>query len=89
MSWFSVDPREEIARLTIPTLIIQGTRDVQVSELDARSLARARPKSKLVIIEGMTHVLNHVEDDAALQQISFSDPSLRMPRSSAKSSRTS
>ena len=76
ISWFKVDPRAEIARLAIPTLIIQGTRDMQVSEADAQSLAKAQPKAKLVMIEGMNHVLKQVGDDAALQKSSYSDSSL-------------
>jgi pimeloyl-ACP methyl ester carboxylesterase len=76
ISWFKVDPRAEIARLTIPTLIIQGTSDIQVTEADARSLAKAQPAAKLVIIDGMNHVFKQVGSDAALQQSSYSDPSL-------------
>lgn len=76
ISWFKVDPRAEIARLTIPTLIIQGTRDVQVSVADAQALAKAQPKAKLVIIDGMNHVFKMVGDDEALQRSSYGDPSL-------------
>ena len=76
ISWFKVDPRAEIARLAIPTLVIQGTRDMQVTEADAHSLAKAQPKAKLVIIDGMNHVLKQVGEDPTLQRSSYSDPSL-------------
>lgn len=76
ISWFKVDPRTEIAHLTIPSLIIQGTSDIQVSVADAQSLAKAQPKAKLVIIDGMNHVFKLVGSDAAKQTGSYSDPAL-------------
>ncbi len=51
------DPANEIAKLKIPTLIIQGTTDLQVSVDDAKLLLDAKPASKLVIIENMNHFL--------------------------------
>ncbi len=65
IDWFSFDPRKEIAQLTIPVLIINGTTDVQVSVEDARNLHAASPKSQLVIVEGMSHLLKEAPADRA------------------------
>lgn len=57
ISWFKYDPKKEIAKLTIPVLIINGTTDIQVAEDNATNLHNACRQSKLVIIDGMTHLL--------------------------------
>ena len=57
ISWFKYDPKKEIEKLTIPVLIINGTTDIQVAVDNATSLHNACKQSKLVIIEGMTHLL--------------------------------
>ena len=71
ISWFKYDPAKEIAKLKIPTLVIQGTTDIQITVADAKRLA-ARP----VIIEGMNHVLKDVPAESAAQIKSYSDPAL-------------
>lgn len=57
ISWFKYDPKKEIAKLTIPVLIINGTTDIQVTVDNAVNLHDACRQSKLIIIEGMTHLL--------------------------------
>ena len=52
-----VDPTQEIAKLRMPVLIVQGDTDVQVSVEDAQLLAKANPNAKLQIVAGMNHVL--------------------------------
>ena len=76
ISWFQFNPAEEISRLSVPVLIVQGTTDVQVSVEEARLLARANPKAKLLLIEGMNHVLKAVPTDMTKQMASYSDPAL-------------
>ena len=76
ISWFRYDPAKEAAKLQVPVLVVQGTTDIQVSEQDARLLAAADPRAKLVIVNGMNHVLKLVPSDMAAQLKSYSDPSL-------------
>jgi uncharacterized protein len=76
ISWFQYDPAKEIAKLTIPVLIVQGTTDIQVRAEDARLLAAANPKVKLEMIDGMNHVLKQVSADLMMQQKSYMDPEL-------------
>jgi pimeloyl-ACP methyl ester carboxylesterase len=63
-SWASYDPTEEIKKLTIPALIINGTKDLQVKIEDAIALQKAKPSSELVLIENMNHLLKNIEKDA-------------------------
>ena len=76
MSWFRYDPTKEIAVLTVPVLIVQGTTDLQVSVADARLLAAAAPNAKLLLVDGMNHVLKLASGDRSAQMRSYGDPSL-------------
>ena len=76
ISWFKYDPAAEIGKLAIPTLIVQGTTDIQVSVADAKALGAAQPKATLLLIDGMNHVMKSVPADQAAQMKSYSDPSL-------------
>lgn len=62
-SWMKYIPEEEIKNVTTPILILNGTKDLQVSVEDANNLYRANPKSKLVLIENMNHVLKTILKD--------------------------
>jgi len=57
ISWVKYDPQAEIKKLTIPTLIVQGTTDIQISLTDAENLSRANPKAKKIITKEMNHHL--------------------------------
>jgi uncharacterized protein len=63
MSWMKYNPQVEIAKLEMPILIINGTKDLQVSVAEAELLHKASPKSELKIIEKMNHVLFTIEGD--------------------------
>ena len=70
------DPRKAIAVLKMPVLILQGTADIQVPETEAKELSAAAPKARLVIVEGMNHLLKMVGKDEALQQKSYGSPDM-------------
>jgi uncharacterized protein len=75
-SWLKLDPQKIIANLNCPVLIMQGTRDIQVSVQDAENLHNAKDGSKILIIPNMNHVLKHVEtDDKNANLKTYSDPS--------------
>ncbi|MDQ3219223.1 MAG: lysophospholipase [Acidobacteriota bacterium] len=76
MSWIRFDPAQEIAKLSVPVLIIQGTTDIQVNIQEAKLLAKAKPSAKLLLIEGMNHVLKEVPNETDKQTKSYGDPSL-------------
>lgn len=76
MSMFDQTPSDALALVSAPTLIIQGTTDIQISLEDAHQLASAQPQAKLVVIEGMNHVLKDVEGNLEQQAQSYGDPGL-------------
>jgi pimeloyl-ACP methyl ester carboxylesterase len=77
ISWFHYDPRQEIAKLTMPVLIVQGKRDLQVDVADARALAKAGPPAtKLVLIPKMNHVLKDVGRSRDDNMAAYKNPNL-------------
>ncbi len=76
ISWFRYVPAAEISRLRIPTLIAQGTTDIQVGVGEAQALKAARPDAELLVVEGMNHVLKLVPAAPEAQRASYSDPTL-------------
>lgn len=76
ISWMKYNPATEIARLKIPVLIIGGTTDIQVPPADAVLLHKALPKSQLLIVEGMSHILKDAPADKALNAATYSQPNL-------------
>lgn len=74
---FRHDPAKLASSVNVPVLIVQGERDVQVSTADAKALAAANPKAKLVLIPTMNHVLKDVaSDDRSANLATYADPSL-------------
>ena len=76
ISWMRYDPAKELAALSIPVLIAQGTTDIQALAEDASLLAKANPAAKLLLVEGMNHVLKAVPNERDKQVASYGDPSL-------------
>lgn len=74
-SWIKYDPAEEISKLAIPTLIIQGTADIQVETSEAEILHEASSNSQLVLLDEMNHVFRKIEgDDALVNTKSYNEP---------------
>jgi len=80
ISWFKYDPQKEIAKLKIPVLIIQGTTDIQVGTDDANRLAKALPKAKLAIIEGMNHIMKQAPADRQMNIQTYTQPDLALKK---------
>lgn len=74
------DPAQAFAALRIPTLIIQGSHDAQVSPDDARRLQQARPDAELALIPGMNHVMRITPAGWNAQRESYDDPQLPLAR---------
>lgn len=62
-SYMTYDPVEEIKKLDLPVLIVNGNKDLQVLESDAESLYKAKPDAEFKIIKGMNHVLKSITKD--------------------------
>jgi pimeloyl-ACP methyl ester carboxylesterase len=76
ISEYKYDPAKEIAKLKIPVLILQGTHDIQVDVKDARLLSAADPRAKLVLIDGMNHMLVDAPMDRAANIATYNEPQL-------------
>lgn len=77
ISLFSYDPAKLLAGYAKPVLIVQGLRDIQASEQDARRLKEANPKAKLVLLPDANHVLKSVaSDDRAANVATYANPAL-------------
>lgn len=73
MSWMKYDPAVVIKKLDLPVLIVNGTKDLQVSVAEAQLLHEASKTSELVIIDKMNHVLFIIHGDAQENAKSYND----------------
>jgi esterase/lipase len=62
-SWMQYNPRREIRKLKIPTLIVGGSKDLQVSTGEAEILKKAKADAEMLIVENMNHVLFNIQGD--------------------------
>ena len=77
ISWFRYNPAQEIAKLNIPVLIVQGDKDIQVSVEEAEKLYSAQPAASLHIIENMNHILKQCDTTDQMKQLAtYSNPDL-------------
>lgn len=75
LSWMQYDPSEEIAKLEIPVLIVNGTGDIQVEENQAEMLSEANPEAELEILEKMNHVFRKIDsEDMLVNTKSYNEP---------------
>lgn len=85
ISWFRQDPPGAIRKLTVPVLIVQGISDIQVSVEDAKALAAANPKSRLVLIDKMNHIFRLVDGDRQANIATYSKSELPISEELVKS----
>ena len=72
----SYDPEDEISKLDIPVLIVQGSNDIQIEIKDAQLLHNAATKSRLEIIQGMNHVFRQAPENRLLNMQTYGNPEL-------------
>ncbi|WPY99421.1 alpha/beta hydrolase family protein [Christiangramia sp. OXR-203] len=76
-SWMKYNPSEEISKLKIPVLVVNGTSDIQVSEEQAQKLAEANENSELAILDQMNHIFRKIETkDRLVNSKSYNEPNL-------------
>jgi len=69
-------PVEEISKLNIPVLIVQGSNDIQIEIKDAQLLHNAAKKSRIEIIQGMNHVFRQAPENRLLNMQTYGNPEL-------------
>lgn len=75
-SWMKYNPKEELTKLEVPVLLINGTKDLQVTAVEAEKLAKADPGAELVLLEGMNHILRKIEGSELENSKSYNEPRL-------------
>ena len=76
ISWIKYNPQTEIKKLQIPTLLINGDKDIQVSVQDAQLLQQAKLNAQLHIIPNMNHVFKEIKGDDAENKAAYTNPDL-------------
>lgn len=76
ISFMKYDPREEIKKLNLPILVIQGTTDLQITVEGATEMSNKSQNSSLKIIEDMNHVLKKSSKDVAENMSTYNNPTL-------------
>jgi hypothetical protein len=76
-SWMQYNPQEEIKKIAVPVLLINGDKDLQVQVSEAQKLKEARKDATLIIIPAMNHVLKEINGDSLLEnQQAYTNPDL-------------
>lgn len=82
---FSYDPAKLAGNYKGPALVLQGKRDIQVNEVDAKLLADANKTAKLIVVDDVNHVLKQVKsDDIGENYATYANPNLPLAESVTK-----
>ena len=63
INWIKYDPKEVIKSLNMPIMLLNGTKDLQVSVNEANMLKEAAHHAELKIIDKMNHVMFIIDGD--------------------------
>jgi hypothetical protein len=74
ISSYGVDPATLVKNANVPTLVLQGDNDLQITMRDAERLAA--DQARLVVLRGMNHVLKLAPDDQAGNMATYANPDL-------------
>lgn len=77
ISLLAIDPAVELGRVSAPTLVMQGTTDLQVDMSDANRLVEARRTIRLNRLDGVNHALKLAPmDDRDVNLRTYNDPAI-------------
>ena len=76
ISWLALDPAALAAAYHGPMMVAQGSTDLQTTLADAQALVAARPGARLVVWDGVNHVLKTAPADPAANVATYRDPAL-------------
>ena len=79
-NWMDYDPKEVIKSLNMSVLVINGTKDLQVSADEAKLLKEAATNTELIIIDKMNHVLFIIEGDDLENAKSYNESFRSLPQ---------
>lgn len=75
ISWIKYDPTQEIRKLNIPVMVIQGSTDIQVANSEAEILAKAA-NVNVHLVEQMNHILKVAPANRQKNILTYYDPEL-------------
>ena len=75
IEWMQYDPKDEIKKVSKPILIINGAKDIQVSNYQAELLKSVKIEANLCLLPNMTHTLKNISNDNE-QMKSYTDNGL-------------
>ncbi|WP_028374463.1 alpha/beta hydrolase [Leeuwenhoekiella sp. MAR_2009_132] len=73
-SWMKYDPAKELSKINAPILLVNGTKDLQVTAKEGELLKNSNSNAKAVDIDGMNHVLKIIEGDELENSKSYNEP---------------
>jgi pimeloyl-ACP methyl ester carboxylesterase len=76
LSWFKFEPKEELRKVKVPVLIIQGNTDLQVTLVDATNLKKAKSSATYTIVPNMNHILKEAPIDREKNMATYKQPEL-------------
>lgn len=76
ISWIGLDPTDLIRNYEGLVMIGQGSTDIQVGPVDANALSAAQPSARLVVWEGVNHVLKLALADRSANLATYVNPNL-------------
>lgn len=76
ISWFKYNPQDEIKKLKIPVLIVNGTKDIQVTVKELELLKAAKTDAKVAVIDNMNHLFREIKGDDTENMASYTDANL-------------
>jgi len=78
MSWMKHSPTSVLKTVTIPVLLIQGTKDLQISENAGQLLKESCTNCKLLMVKNMNHVLFEILGSDLDNYKSYADPNFKI-----------
>lgn len=84
LSILGINPAQELAKLTTPTLLVSGGHDLQVNPADFEALEKARPDAEAIQIPKMNHVMKDVAGDRKANLAAYRNPDLPLSPELAK-----
>jgi hypothetical protein len=74
ISWMAYEPKEEIKKLNIPVLVVNGDKNLQIPRSETAYLVSECTQCQLLYIDTMNHMLVEIAGDELENYKSYSDP---------------
>lgn len=76
MSWLRFDPTDELKKVRVPVMIIQGTTDLQIPVIEGDKLKHVRSGNTYTVMRGMNYVLRDAPEDKEKNIATYTQPNL-------------